>query len=500
MTQSDSLYRALVCAPIAEFRHYLYKKSTLQHICADLDDGTHCPACPKRDGEQIVLLDANFGLVRKASSGTSHAAPHHGNRMFAEDAKVESFLDTYSDASKPDEDCSDFQAGSKIRSKNKQTKLDVTGVFGATCRHEMPLQFINMTQGERLGYPVFLIKELLKQAQDNNLQLRVIYDIACVLKSHLQVPRSGNAQENLSQHLQFAIPSFHIYGHKTHCQILYSTRRQEGYVLTDGEGMERLWSYLRPFFRSTKEMTRSHRLDMLTDGILHYARRKSTDIELSICHRMEKAEKMYAEADKELEEIIAQAPVPVSEEDILRWDKEEKETILQHKRRPTSTAGPRKCEKEYVMKLTEFHALREEIENAEDGSLSDLAASYSVLKGMKEKLKTMEAKHKLGRRWKPSDPKYQRILKLVDEEARTQLLDKARTQAWELAYLLGLKVKYPDGQAIAVKLSRQLKTSWKKLVLNTTTSNGPHNRPSFPVPSPVQRQDNLNGMYTPILI
>ena len=61
-------------------------------------------------------------------------------------------------------------------------------------------------------------------------------------------------------------------------QIMYSTRRLPGFGLTDGEGMERLWSFLRRFARVTKEMTRSHRLDLLTDGLLHYQRRKTADL------------------------------------------------------------------------------------------------------------------------------------------------------------------------------------------------------------------------------
>ncbi|CAH1239154.1 Hypp5729 [Branchiostoma lanceolatum] len=72
--------------------------------------------------------------------------------------------------------------------KNKQKKLDVTGVFGAACRHEVPLKLLNMSHGERLVYPVYLIKALLKQAEDNSLKLKVIYNIACVLKAHLFDP------------------------------------------------------------------------------------------------------------------------------------------------------------------------------------------------------------------------------------------------------------------------------------------------------------------------
>ncbi|XP_078676405.1 uncharacterized protein LOC144913536 [Branchiostoma floridae x Branchiostoma belcheri] len=300
------VYRSLVGVPISDFRQYVYKQRTLQHVCPQLDEGTCCPVCPKSNGKQVILLDGNFGLVRKSSSGTSYAEPHHGTRMFADDDTVQDFMSTYSDATKPSEDCSNFQAGSRLRSKNKQTKLDVSGVFGAACRHEVPLLFVNMTHGERLGYPVFVLQRLVQQAQGNNLQLQIIYDIACVLKAHLSDPK--NKQEDLLAQLELAVPAFHIYGHKTRCQILYSPRRMEGFGLTDGEGMERLWSYLRPFFRVTKEMTPSHRLDLLTDATLHYAKRKSTDIESSICSRWDKAGKAFTQAQEELSQIISQAP------------------------------------------------------------------------------------------------------------------------------------------------------------------------------------------------
>ena len=37
--------------------------------------------------------------------------------------------------------------------------------------------------------------------------------------------------------------------------------------------MERLWSYLKRFAKSTKEMRPSHRIDVLTSALLHYASR-----------------------------------------------------------------------------------------------------------------------------------------------------------------------------------------------------------------------------------
>ena len=47
------------------------------------------------------------------------------------------------------QDCNDFKAGNKLRSKSKSGKLSETGIFGAVCRHELPLLFLNMRHGER---------------------------------------------------------------------------------------------------------------------------------------------------------------------------------------------------------------------------------------------------------------------------------------------------------------------------------------------------------------
>ena len=52
--------------------------------------------------------------------------------------------------------------------------------------------------------------------------------------------------------------------------------------MTDGEGVERLWSYLRRFARMTKEMRPSHRIDILCDALLHYARKSASRLRMLI--------------------------------------------------------------------------------------------------------------------------------------------------------------------------------------------------------------------------
>ncbi|XP_025085271.1 uncharacterized protein LOC112558806 [Pomacea canaliculata] len=101
----------------------------------ELDNGTECPAC---DSAQILSFDANFGLVRKKSRRT---------------ISVDNFLATQKCSTKKGEgECSNFQAGSNIRSKSRTLKLDETAVFGCACRHEFPRLFFNLKHDERQAH------------------------------------------------------------------------------------------------------------------------------------------------------------------------------------------------------------------------------------------------------------------------------------------------------------------------------------------------------------
>ena len=46
-------------------------------------------------------------------------------------------------------DCSNFQAGDNLRSKQKTKKLDETALFGVACRHGFPYKFCSLKHGER---------------------------------------------------------------------------------------------------------------------------------------------------------------------------------------------------------------------------------------------------------------------------------------------------------------------------------------------------------------
>jgi len=75
---------------------------------------------------------------------------------------------------------------------------------------------------------------------------------------------------HLLEGIHISIPSFHAYGHVASCQILMSQLRCPGIGMSDGEVLERLWSFLRRFGKMTKEMRPSHRVDVITHALLHY--------------------------------------------------------------------------------------------------------------------------------------------------------------------------------------------------------------------------------------
>lgn len=90
--------------------------------------------------------------------------------------------------------------------------------------------------------------------------------ILVVSSSHLK----KQDHQSILDKVTLSVPIFHCYGHKMACQVFYSPRRTPGVGLTDGESLERLWSYLGKFSRITKELTPENRTDLLTDALMYY--------------------------------------------------------------------------------------------------------------------------------------------------------------------------------------------------------------------------------------
>lgn len=71
------------------------------------------------------------------------------------------------------QECSDFQAGSVIRSKGRYVALDETAVFGIACKHAFPWRFINVKGGERLVHKIMMKADVL----DSSHSLEYSHDL-----------------------------------------------------------------------------------------------------------------------------------------------------------------------------------------------------------------------------------------------------------------------------------------------------------------------------------
>lgn len=97
------------------------------------------------------------------SAGKSHRLPLFGSLLFGDQSSVDQFVAQKNNTKSLStvsflvsfllyifsQTCSDFKAGNMLRSANRFNALDETAVFGCCCRHDFPVNFINLKHGER---------------------------------------------------------------------------------------------------------------------------------------------------------------------------------------------------------------------------------------------------------------------------------------------------------------------------------------------------------------
>jgi hypothetical protein len=123
----------------------------------------------------------------------------------------------------------------------------------------------------RLAYADYLLTTLIQKSILPS-KLSLLYDIGCKLEAHWN---ANLGVVGLLDNCVVAVPIFHAYAHNASCQHKYSPRNIEGFGLTDGENVERLWSYLGRFARMTKEMSSGNRIDLLSDALYIIVNRRN---------------------------------------------------------------------------------------------------------------------------------------------------------------------------------------------------------------------------------
>ncbi|KAF7341610.1 hypothetical protein MSAN_02058400 [Mycena sanguinolenta] len=259
---------------------------------------SRCPACfgglehdPSQKVDIDVCLDACFNLKRRRKKGGQDPPRTHPGTHFvpeetaekmdehvdgvrpaknsqAKQARVEDEADGFEgDMKVPrsvlDECESSFKAADEKREKASTQFFDDTGIMALLCRHDRVLWLVNMrTPGEKQYYALALL-ETLFQHLPSNIQVGVLYDIACQL--HRSCTKFGFLGRYLHRIL-FAVSVFHAFAHRWACQLIYHPLKCRGFGFMNGEGCERFWhsiSKLIPYLRY------HHRLHTIDSQVEH---------------------------------------------------------------------------------------------------------------------------------------------------------------------------------------------------------------------------------------
>ncbi|EJD33230.1 hypothetical protein AURDEDRAFT_77138 [Auricularia subglabra TFB-10046 SS5] len=158
-------------------------------------------------------------------------------------------------------------AANGSRQKAAGDKHDDKGKAAIVCRHDNPIFWCNIdTPGEQQKYSFGLLIWLLMHLPSNATVLN-LYDIGCVTDKTVRLYEI--LTPSMEKRVLFATSAMHAYAHQWQCQLVYSPRLQVGLGLTDGEGVERLWSRIRKLIGILRHVHRKRRMIIL-DGQLQW--------------------------------------------------------------------------------------------------------------------------------------------------------------------------------------------------------------------------------------
>ncbi|KAJ8469462.1 hypothetical protein ONZ45_g16881 [Pleurotus djamor] len=161
--------------------------------------------------------------------------------------------------------------------------FDSHGLMALVCRHDIPLFAANInTPGEGQKYAVSLIEHFFEHIP-SVANVVVLYDVGCVLDRSLH--KRDIVSQSVRDRLRFVTSAMHAYGHQWSCQLEYNPRMQEGLGLTDGEGVERLWSQIRMLIGITRNAGTSKRIWLLDRQLGHVAITGRKDLGRFMRHR-----------------------------------------------------------------------------------------------------------------------------------------------------------------------------------------------------------------------
>ncbi|CAB5180165.1 unnamed protein product [Rhizophagus irregularis] len=152
---------------MSTFRQYiLVKKEKIKFLTEQVvkKPEVFCPACPLKNScnsgslnRLTVCFDGCFQLRRLKIGGNDNTEEDYYSKYFMDD-KFFDFEKLYlqylqKESSEENDPCMKaFKAANKKNSKILSNALDISGVVGTTCKHGIPMKFLNIKTGERCDH------------------------------------------------------------------------------------------------------------------------------------------------------------------------------------------------------------------------------------------------------------------------------------------------------------------------------------------------------------
>ncbi|KAJ7079870.1 hypothetical protein C8R43DRAFT_910062 [Mycena crocata] len=244
----------------------------------DLSD--RCPACfgPEmwgrsfnEGGDVHCEVDATFSLPHNKEAGLGFSFSN--SVIFLEKSEVDAVGRRIDSARKKarrtairDVCARSHNAAKEGGWKFSTDKFDEKGIMVCSCRHGVPLLAARIdTPGEQQKYVVALYEHLLRLLP-RAATMVLLYDIGCLLDYSLNLYEFS--PNEYRDRLLLCTSAMHAYGHQWRCQIIYNPRLRPGIGLTDGEGVERIWSKLRFLICTTRSQSAARRIWALERQLL----------------------------------------------------------------------------------------------------------------------------------------------------------------------------------------------------------------------------------------
>ncbi|KAJ8332550.1 hypothetical protein SKAU_G00423390 [Synaphobranchus kaupii] len=208
-------------------------------------------------------------------------------------------------------------------------------------------------------------------------------------------------------------------------------RYREGTGLADGEQSERLWSYLRKFGKITKEMTPSHRSDLLTDALLHYSKKVERKQITLLPQRWAKATKVKEEARAEFTALLQSVPGTTITA-VRGWGEDLANSL-------EKTSISLSWEEACVENLHQLELGRTQLEAPRGGA--QVLEVVKRTERARRQVDILERRHRVRQRWSLTTTDSEQYLTAAMEKRAQAVLDSVSNLAFERKFMCGLMAK-----------------------------------------------------------